>query len=105
MTGALDYVLIFLAGALLCNGIPHLVSGVRGDPFPSPFAKPPGVGNSRPVVNVLWGFANGLAGAALAVHWLPHDVAPTEDAVCAAGFLAMALMLASHFGKVRGSGG
>ncbi len=102
MTSVLGYVLIFVAGALLANGIPHLVSGVRGDPFPSPFAKPPGVGNSRPVVNVLWGFGNGLAGAVLAIVWLPHEVAPIADAVCAAGFLAMALFCARHFGKVRG---
>ncbi len=102
MTGALGFILIFVAGALLANGVPHLVSGVRGDPFPSPFAKPPGRGNSSPMVNVLWGFANGLAGAVLAIKWLPHDVAPIEDAVCAAGFLVMALFCARHFGKVRG---
>ncbi len=102
MNQMLGYVLSFVAGALLCNGIPHLLSGLRGDPFPSPFATPSGVGNSRPVVNVLWGFGNGLAGALLALHWMPHYVSPREDALFVAGFLAMALFCAHHFGKVRG---
>jgi hypothetical protein len=102
MTGVLGYVLIFIAGALLCNGIPHLLSGLRGDPFPSPFAKPPGRGNSSPVVNVLWGFGNGLAGGLLAIRWIPHYVSPREDALFVAGFLVMALFCAHHFGKVRG---
>lgn len=101
MTGALGYLLIVVAGALLANGVPHLVSGVRGDRFPTPFATPPGRGESSPVINVLWGVANGLVGAALAIRWLPHRVAPLEDALCAAGFLAMALFAAHHFGKVR----
>ena len=99
------YLLVFLAGALLSNGIPHFVSGVLGAPFPTPFAKPHGVGDSSPIVNVLWGFGNGIVGALLALRWLPHDVAPIPDAVCAGGFLVMALFTARHFGKVRSAKG
>ena len=53
-----------LSGALLINAIPHTVRGVTGQPFPTPFADPPGVGLSSPATNVGWGMAN-LAGALL----------------------------------------
>jgi hypothetical protein len=32
----------FFGGAFLANAIPHVVSGMTGHPFQSPFAKPPG---------------------------------------------------------------
>jgi hypothetical protein len=51
------YLLEFLGGALLANGVPHFVQGISGDPFQSPFASPPGVGESSPLSNVLWGLA------------------------------------------------
>jgi hypothetical protein len=44
--------------AFLANAVPHFVSGVMGQPFQSPFAKPPGKGLSSSTINVLWGFAN-----------------------------------------------
>ena len=59
------YLLEFLGGAFLANGVPHFVQGISGNPFPSPFAKPPGEGDSSPLVNVLWGFGNFVAGALL----------------------------------------
>ena len=34
----------FFGGAFLANAIPHVVSGMMGRPFQSPFAKPPGQG-------------------------------------------------------------
>jgi hypothetical protein len=54
----MHYVLTFFAGAFLCNCIPQLSSGLRGAPFPTPFAKPRGVGNSPPFLNFLWGSFN-----------------------------------------------
>jgi hypothetical protein len=54
----MDHLKIFLAGALLCNRIPHLAAGLQGRPFPALFAKPRGVGRSSAPVNVLWGTAN-----------------------------------------------
>ena len=48
----------FFGGAFVANAIPHVVSGVMGRPFQSPFAKPPGEGLSSSTVNVLWGFSN-----------------------------------------------
>ena len=52
----LHYLSYFLGGAFLINAVPHLVSGLMGRPFQSPFAKPPGEGLSSSTVNVLWGF-------------------------------------------------
>ena len=52
------YVSYFFGGAFLANAVPHLVSGITGHPFQSPFATPPGVGLSSATVNVLWGSFN-----------------------------------------------
>jgi hypothetical protein len=49
------YLLEFLGGAFLANGVPHFVHGVSGAPFQSPFAKPPGVGESSALSNVRGG--------------------------------------------------
>ena len=65
------YLLEFLGGAFLANGVPHFVQGVSGNPFQSPFAKPPGVGESSPLSNVLWGFGNLVAGALLLHFFWP----------------------------------
>jgi len=48
----------FLGGFFLANSSPHLISGVTGSAFQTPFASPPGVGESTAMINVLWGFAN-----------------------------------------------
>lgn len=56
------YLLVFFAGVFLANFVPHFVNGISGNPFPSPFADPPGFGNSSPLTNVLWGSANLLLG-------------------------------------------
>ncbi len=52
------YVAAFFSGAFLANTVPHFIHGVSGDPFPSPFANPPGKGLSSPIVNVLWACLN-----------------------------------------------
>ena len=38
----------FCAGMFLGNFVPHFIKGVAGDPFPTPFSKPPGRGLSSP---------------------------------------------------------
>ncbi len=96
----MEYVSHFFSGAFLCNCIPHLVAGLQGAPFPTPFAKPRGVGNSSALVNFLWGSFNLAAGAAL-LSASPVSIelgAPLF--VLAAGFLVMGAYLAVHFGKV-----
>ena len=52
------YVAYFFGGVFLANAIPHLVNGMSGSPFQSPFATPPGKGLSSSTVNVLWGMFN-----------------------------------------------
>jgi hypothetical protein len=49
------YVLEFVSGMLLTNGVRHFVQGVSGHRFQSPFGYPPGVGESSPLSNTLWG--------------------------------------------------
>jgi hypothetical protein len=49
----------------LANAVPHFVHGISGDPFPSPFSKPPGKGLSPAPVNVVWALANMVIGSAL----------------------------------------
>jgi len=98
----LDMIAWFFGGAFLVNAIPHSVCGVCGRPFPSPFAKPPGRGNSPPLVNVLWGFANVVVGYGLIFHVGGFNLQTLPNAlVLGCGMLVMALFLAAHFGKVR----
>jgi len=59
------YTATFFAGVFLANVIPHYVHGISGDPFPTPFANPPGRGLSTPLVNVIWACFNLLAGYVL----------------------------------------
>ncbi len=95
------YFLLFLAGALLCNSIPHLAAGLRGEPFPTPFAKPRGIGHSSPVTNFLWGTANLAGGVALLLWRLPVVERDIGLAVAAAGWLALGFYCSRHFGAVR----
>ncbi len=99
------YLLQFIAGLLLANGVPHFAQGVSGHWFQSPFASPPGVGESSPVVNVLWGFANLAVGFAILGRLPPEGSdAALGWAAVGLGALAAAVMLARHFGRVRSQG-
>ena len=97
----MNFVALFLAGAFLCNSVPHLSSGLRGQPFPSPFAKPMGIGDSSPLVNFLWGFFNFLVGIILlSRHPVAVEFGPGFITLIV-GALAMGMNLSHHFGKVR----
>jgi hypothetical protein len=61
----LHYIANLFAGLFLCNCVPHLACGLSGEGFPTPFAKPPGVGFSSALTNFLWGFSNLVAGLVL----------------------------------------
>ncbi len=92
---------LFFAGVLFCNSIPHLISALCGKPFPTPFAKPRGIGDSTPLVNLIWGFVNFSAGLYLLAR---HPVALKFDAnllLPLVGGLATGIYLALHFGKVQ----
>jgi hypothetical protein len=97
----MSFIASFFAGALLCNCLPHLLCGLLGAPFPSPFAQPRGVGDSSPLVNFLWGAFNLFAGLAL-LDWHPLAFGVSGDSLAfVAGFLALGISLSLHFGKVR----
>jgi hypothetical protein len=67
---------------LLANGVPHFVQGISGHPFQTPFAKPRGVGESSPVVNVLWGFLNLAAGFTLLFAFSPKGADVIGEWIC-----------------------
>jgi hypothetical protein len=93
----------FFGGIFLTNAVPHFVSGMLGQPFQSPFAKPPGQGLSSPTVNVLWGFFNAVIGYMLVLRVGHYDVRSTSNAlVLAVGALLMSLQSARHFGGFHG---
>jgi hypothetical protein len=91
---------MFLAGALLCNCIPHLVSGLQGKPFPTPFAKPSGRGDSSPTVNFLWGAANLIVGAGMLSRHPGFIGFGPDCAALLAGAVALGVFTSLHFGKV-----
>ena len=75
------YVLHFIGGVFLANGVPHFVQGICGNRFQTPFASPPGVGESSAVVNVLWGWVNLLIGGLLLRLVFPPLLTPLFDLV------------------------
>jgi hypothetical protein len=93
----------FFGGAFLANAIPHLLSGMVGNPFQSPFASPPGKGLSSATVNVLWGSFNLAVAYGLVARVGRFDLRRTTHVVVlGVGALLMALMLARHFGELHG---
>jgi hypothetical protein len=90
-------------GAVLANAVPHVVAGLMGRPFQSPFAKPPGEGLSSSTVNVLWGFFNLALGFLLVCRVGEFDLNDTPDvAALGVGGLLLSLMLARRFGRFNG---
>ena len=97
----MTFLALFFTGAFLCNALPHLAAGLLGQGFPTPFAKPSGIGHSSPVVNFLWGTANLVVGLVLLErHPVPGVISPEAGAMLA-GFVALGLFCARHFGRVR----
>lgn len=93
----------FFGGIFLANAVPHVVSGMMGRPFQSPFAKPPGQGLSSSTVNVLWGFFNLVVGYWLACRVGDFHLRETGDvAALGLGGLLISLFSARHFGRFHG---
>jgi hypothetical protein len=91
----------FFEGAFICNCIPHLTSGLRGEQFPTPFAKPRGVGKGSAVVNFLWGTLNFMI-AMLLISYFPVRVGlNVEGALFMAGFILLGMCLARYFERVK----
>jgi hypothetical protein len=98
------YLAYFFAGVFLTNGIPHFVHGVSGKRFQGPFASPPGVGESSPLLNVVWGMVNFVIGYVLIFGVGNFTFGLTIDAlVVIIGAVVTAIGLAWYFGKVRRS--
>jgi hypothetical protein len=102
-----SYVAYFFGGVFLVNAVPHFVNGVSGRLFPTPFASPPGKGQSSPTVNVLWGTLNAVGGYFLVCHVGEFHIRQIPDVlVPGAGGLLMAVMLSRLFGRFsKGSNG
>ncbi len=97
------YVAYFFGGAFLANTIPHLVAGISGSPFQSPFASPPGEGLSSAMVNVLWGLFNLVVAYLLSVRVGRFELRNWAHVIpLGAGFALMAISLAHHFGAFHG---
>ena len=99
----LHLVSYFWGGAFLANAIPHLVSGLRGEPFQTPFATPRGEGLSSSTVNVLWGFFNVIVGYLLVCRVGEFALLDAADvAALGLGALLLSLFLARRFGQFHG---
>lgn len=93
----------FFGGMFLENAIPHVVSGVTGRAFQSPFARPPGKGLSSSKVNAVWGFANLVIAYLLVAKVGTFDWRATPDSIALGlGFLLKSIGSAHQFGKFHG---
>ena len=93
------YIACFFAGMFLTNVVPHFVNGVSGDPFPTPFAHPPGKGLSSPLVNVLWALLNLVVGTLL---FRVGKVSSGDDlalVIFFAGIAAISILSSVNFAK------
>ncbi len=93
----------FFGGAFLGNAVPHLVNGVSGRPFQSPFASPPGEGLSSSTVNVLWGLFNLAVAYVLVGRVGTFELRRTRHVLAlAGGVLLISLLAARSFGRFYG---
>ncbi len=97
------YTAYFFGGASLANTVPHLVAGISGSAFQTPFASPPGEGLSSSTVNVLWGMFNLAAAYLLLCRTGNFQLRETKHVVpLGLGLLVMAIALARGFGRLHG---
>jgi len=94
----LIYLYLFFAGALICNAIPHLAAGLRGERFFTPWARPRGIGRSSALENFLWGAANLILGVGIVTRTASQNV-PHGLVAIAAGFLVMGVGTSILFGR------
>jgi len=93
----------FWGGGFLANTLPHLIAGVQGSPFQSPFANPPGVGLSSATTNVVWGLINLVIAYLLLVRVGRFDLRRWRHVlVFFAGFAFLAFFAAHHFAPFHG---
>jgi len=96
-------VALFLGGAFLANAVPHIVNGISGRAFQTPFAKPRGRGVSPSSINVVWGFLNLFIAWLLLIRVGDFSIHNwTHVSMALVGALVMAMNLAHHFGQYNG---
>jgi hypothetical protein len=99
----LAFVALFFGGAFLANAVPHIVNGISGRAFQTPFAKPPGRGVSPASINVLWGFINLFIAWLLLIRMANFEIHNwVHVSMVLVGALIMSMNLARHFGKFHG---
>ena len=92
----------FAAGILAANSVPHFVHGISGRRFITPFASPPFVGESSPLVNVLWGLVNFVGAFSLVTGLGDFHPGFTLDTLWLfSGAALTAVGLAVYFPRVR----
>lgn len=92
----LDLLGWFFSGALLINTLPHLIHGVSGEKFPSPFDKPHGKKLSEPFLNVVWAFLN-LSVALVILFFIGASFNSVSVLALMAGAFLMAIFLSHYF--------
>ena len=93
------YIACFFAGLFLTNVVPHFVSGISGDRFPTPFAHPPGRGLSSPTVNVIWALFNLVVGYILFRVGKVASGNASAVVVFFGGIVAMSTLASMRFAK------
>jgi len=91
------YIACFFAGAFLANVVPHFVSGISGNKFPTPFAKPSGRGLSSAPVNMVWSLFNLLIGFLLFRTGHINGEDTLSLVLFFAGIVVMGILLSIHF--------
>ncbi len=86
----------FVSGVLLVNVLPHLIRGISGDKFPSPFARPHGKKLSSPTSNVIWAFMN-LALFLAIFYFNQFSFTAIYGVIMLMGGFAMAIYLSKYF--------
>lgn len=92
-----QYIAALFAGAFFANVVPHFVHGISGNKFPTPFAKPPGVGLSSSVTNVVWALVNLAIGYLLFKAGKVGSENTVTMLVFFAGISAISIMLSIRF--------
>jgi hypothetical protein len=96
------YLAYFLGGAFFANGTPHFVHGISGERFQSPFAWPPGKGESPALVNAVWGLVNIAAGYALVFEVGDFVFGLTRGSfMVGLGALLASVCLSVYFQRIR----
>lgn len=89
----LGYILFFFAGVFVSNGIPQFIKGITGEWHMTPFVNPSG-----PIVSMLWGLLNLVAGYLLFVTALDQQYRSAPDtAAFIMGVLITSLLLAAFW--------